>query len=68
VKINSDEELEKALELVENKFFVGANKKPADPAKVGRFLASRGFSSDIVEKVIYDSKFKFSESETSDQF
>lgn len=58
VKINAAEELEKALELVENKFSL-SKKQPVDPDKVGRFLMSRGFSEDIVRKVIYDSTFKF---------
>lgn len=58
VKINPTEELEKAHELVENKFFLGAKKKPADSAKVGRFLLARGFSSDVIRKVIYGKLFK----------
>jgi regulatory protein len=53
------EELEKAVELVENKFFRIQKKNPPDRTKVGRFLMSRGFSSDIVRKVIYGNRFKF---------
>ncbi len=59
VERKEQEELEKALELVENKFFNGRSKKPADRGKVGRFLLARGFSSDTVRKVVYGSIFKF---------
>ncbi len=56
---NPQEELEKAIELVENKFFKSLKKSAPDRAKVGRFLMSRGFSSDVIRKVIYGSTFKF---------
>lgn len=57
-------ELEKALELVENKYQIslrkdaeeGSSKKLAE--QIGRFLVSRGFEMSVVRKVVYG-KLKF---------
>ncbi|MEZ0391679.1 MAG: regulatory protein RecX [Pseudobdellovibrionaceae bacterium] len=48
------EELDKARELVKNKFSDVNKMDRKDKAKVGRFLASRGFPMEIVRKVIYE--------------
>lgn len=56
---NAQEELEKAIELVENKFFLRIKEGLPERGKVGRFLMSRGFSSDTIRKVIYGTHFKF---------
>ncbi len=56
VHSNRDLELEKALQLVKNKY--ADNKEQnfdrSEKARVGRFLIARGFDSEIVRKVIYE--------------
>ena len=58
VQAIDSEELEKARQLVENKF--GPLKESSEEesekqkAKMGRFLASRGFTEETVRKVIYE--------------
>lgn len=58
VTTDRDLELEKALTLVKNKFSgfeaLSFQEKRKEQARVARFLASRGFDSDIVRKVIYE--------------
>ena len=62
VSSNSEEELEKARTLIENKFSDSKTldrKKTAEEknklrAKMGNFLVSRGFDMEIVRKVIYE--------------
>ncbi len=54
VKMDSEQELEKARELVENKFSDVENMDSKEKAKVGRFLVSRGFDIEIIRKVIKD--------------
>lgn len=58
VSADRDLELEKALTLVKNKFSdfseLPFEEKRKEQARVARFLASRGFDSDIVRKVIYE--------------
>lgn len=58
VKMNPEEELEKALMLVQTKFAsTVANtreEKEKLKAKKGRFLISRGFDMDVVRKVVYN--------------
>lgn len=58
VTTDRDLELEKALTLVKNKFSgfaaLSFEDKRKEQARVARFLASRGFSSEIVRKVIYE--------------
>jgi regulatory protein len=54
VKMDPEQELEKALELVENKFSDMENMDAKEKAKVGRFLVSRGFDIEIIRKVIKD--------------
>ncbi len=55
VQVDPAEELEKARELVENKFSDLENMDRKEKAKVGRFLVSRGFDMEIVRKVVYGS-------------
>lgn len=58
IKSDSMDELEKARQLVKNKFT--PLESPTDreqekyKAKMGRFLVSRGFDTEIVRKVIYE--------------
>lgn len=47
-------ELDKALKLVKTKYSSLSNFTRKEKAKVARFLASRGFDSNIVRKVIFD--------------
>lgn len=51
-------ELEKALALVKNKYSdfseLSFEEKRKEQARVARFLAARGFDSEIVRKVIYE--------------
>ena len=58
VKVDSSDELEKARQLVKNKFDPLENLTPEEnekqKAKIGRFLASRGFDEETVRKVIYE--------------
>ncbi len=58
IKADSDLEYEKALQLVKNKFTklkaADREAKNKQQAKIGRFLASRGFDMSIVRKVIYE--------------
>jgi regulatory protein len=54
IQIDSTEELDKALALVENKFSNFKEMDRDERAKVGRFLTSRGFDAEIVRKVIYE--------------
>lgn len=53
-----DLELEKALALVKNRYSdfseLSFEEKRKEQARVARFLASRGFDSEIVRKVIYE--------------
>lgn len=52
---DADRELEKALELVENKLpSDGTKLDRGQREKLGRFLLARGFDSAIVRKVIYE--------------
>ncbi|AHI04860.1 regulatory protein RecX [Bdellovibrio bacteriovorus W] len=53
---DNDFELEKALELVKNKYRIDSDRKLSreEKAKVGRFLVARGFDSGTVRKVIYE--------------
>lgn len=55
---NRDLELEKALSLVKNKVSdlseLPYDEKQKERARIGRFLASRGFDSETVRKVIYE--------------
>lgn len=59
VSFNSSEELDKALSLVKNKFLdfehlksLSEEEQDKIKAKMGRFLAARGFDMEIVGKVI----------------
>jgi regulatory protein len=52
---DSSVELEKAQRLVENKYSDFSEMDQDQKAKVGRFLLSRGFEMEVVEKVIYES-------------
>lgn len=58
VQSNSEQELEKALNLVENKYRFSSDlsreEKDKLKAKIGRFLISRGYETSIVRKVIYE--------------
>jgi len=54
VEVDPAEELEKARELVENKFSDLKQMDRKEKAKVGRFLISRGFGLETVRKVIYE--------------
>jgi len=58
VSSDRDLELEKALALIKNKFSgfsaLTWEEKRKEQARVARFLASRGFDSEIVRKVIYE--------------
>jgi regulatory protein len=58
VSSDRDLELEKALTLIKNKFSgfstLTWEEKRKEQARVARFLASRGFDSEIVRKVIYE--------------
>lgn len=54
VESDSDFELEKALGLVKNKYSEEHEFTRDEKAKVARFLASRGFDSDTVRKVVYE--------------
>jgi regulatory protein len=47
-------ELEKALAIVKNKYDEDYEFSREDKARVGRMLASRGFDSETVRKVIYE--------------
>ncbi|WP_374031932.1 regulatory protein RecX [Bdellovibrio bacteriovorus] len=47
-------ELEKALAIVKNKYDEDHNFSREEKARVGRLLASRGFDSETVRKVIYE--------------
>jgi regulatory protein len=47
-------ELEKAIKLVKTKYLNVSQMSREEKAKVGRFLASRGFDSSIVRKVIFN--------------
>ena len=54
IEADRDLELEKALALVKNKYPTTEKFSREDKARVARFLASRGFDSDTVRKVIYE--------------
>ncbi len=54
VAVDSLEELEKARQLVENKFSDLSKMNEKEKAKAARFLASRGFDEETVRKVIYE--------------
>ncbi|WP_374029622.1 regulatory protein RecX [Bdellovibrio bacteriovorus] len=54
VESDRDLELEKALSIVKNKYDEDHKFSREDKAKVGRLLASRGFDSETVRKVIYE--------------
>lgn len=54
VQADRDMELEKALSIVKNKYDENYKFSREDKAKVGRLLASRGFDSETVRKVIYE--------------
>lgn len=54
VEADRDLELEKALAIVKNKYDEDYEFSREEKAKVGRFLASRGFDSETVRKVIYE--------------
>ena len=54
VAADNDLELKKALDLVKNKYSAEHEFSLEQKAKMARFLASRGFDSDTVRKVIYE--------------
>jgi regulatory protein len=54
VKVDSAEELEKARQLVENKFSDLNKMNEKEKVKAARFLISRGFDEETVRKVIYE--------------
>lgn len=54
VDVDRHLELEKALSIVKNKFAEEHKFSREEKAKVGRLLASRGFDSETVRKVIYE--------------
>ena len=58
VQTNSELELEKALELVKNKYLIPEDAdrelKEKIKARIGRFLISRGFEMSIVRKVVFE--------------
>lgn len=54
VETDRDLELEKALSIVKNKYDEDYEFSREEKAKVGRFLAARGFDSETVRKVIYE--------------
>lgn len=58
VQSNPDLELEKALNLIENKYSfsdqLDREEKEKLKSKIGRFLISRGFETSIVRKVLYE--------------
>jgi regulatory protein len=54
VEVDRQIELEKALAIVKNKFEENHKFSREDKAKVGRLLATRGFDSETVRKVIYE--------------
>ncbi len=54
VDADRDLELEKALHLVKNKYSDEQEFDRSEKARVGRFLAARGFDSETVRKVIYE--------------
>jgi regulatory protein len=53
VQPNSSLELEKAQDLVKNKYKKEPSSNKRDQ-QIARFLASRGFDSDIIEQVVQD--------------
>ncbi|WP_413583383.1 regulatory protein RecX [Bdellovibrio sp. HCB288] len=54
IETDSALELKKALAIVANKFDEDFKFSHEDKARVGRLLASRGFDSETVRKVIYE--------------
>lgn len=54
VEVDRHLELEKALSIVKNKYDDDHDFSREEKAKVGRFLAARGFDSETVRKVIYE--------------
>ncbi|WP_291515405.1 regulatory protein RecX [Bdellovibrio sp. ArHS] len=54
VPTDRDLELEKALAIVKNKYDEDFQFSREEKARVGRFLAARGFDSETVRKVIYE--------------
>lgn len=58
IEMDDVDELEKAQQLVKNKFTPLENSSGEEQeklkAKIGRFLVSRGFDMEIVRKVIYE--------------
>ncbi len=54
VPTDRDLELEKAMHVVKNKYSEDYEFSREEKARVGRFLASRGFDSETVRKVLYE--------------
>ncbi|MBO9666749.1 MAG: RecX family transcriptional regulator [Bdellovibrio sp.] len=54
VESDRDFELEKAMAIVKNKYDEDYKFSKEDKARVGRLLASRGFDTETVRKVIYE--------------
>lgn len=54
VRTDRERELEKALYVVKNKYSEDYEFSREEKARVGRFLASRGFDSETVRKVLYE--------------
>ncbi|MFM6928947.1 MAG: regulatory protein RecX [Bdellovibrio sp.] len=54
VESDRTQELEKALAVVKNKYDDDYKFSREDKARVGRLLASRGFDSETVRKIIYE--------------
>jgi regulatory protein len=59
IKAEADQELEMALEIANTKYNKFKDPTIADKAKLMRFLASRGFSSDTIRSVLSQFKFKY---------
>lgn len=54
IQADSELELEKALAIVKNKYEENYSFSPADHAKIGQMLSSRGFDPETVRKVIHE--------------
>lgn len=54
IEVDRALELEKALAIVKNKYAEDYNFTREEKARVGRLLASRGFDSETVRKVLYE--------------
>lgn len=63
IRSEPSRELEKAIELVDNKFFRRPSGQPVDKLRIQRFLVARGFEGEVIREVFQHMKTRSKQDE-----